>query len=190
MRFLTKLVSFLLAGGLVSGVAQGSLTGSNVTGSIFFNGGSTNFFNSANNFVPATGFLNSGGATTVTISTTVPEFGYQDTANAIRADFGSSTLLINDTAVTAGGLVATQFQFTDPAFAGLAVTESSDTFPGGMSVSLVGSTITINYAGTAISGTYNTVYTIAPAVPEPASLAICAFAPLMMGRRRQSASGI
>jgi hypothetical protein len=186
MRHTLK-IAFVGLIGLIGSTARASLTGTNVTGSLTFSN-STNFFDSTNNGVnfgvPSSGYLNSNnGPAAVSISTAIPEFGYQVSGNTIRADFGSSTLLINDTVATT--VVAAHYSFTDAAFAGQAVAESSDTFPGGVTYALSGTTLTINYTGTQTAGDYNAVF-VFTAVPEPTGLALGSLALFGLMRRRSS----
>jgi hypothetical protein len=183
MHKLAKFWAFVVGLGLTVGAAHASLTGTSVTGQLLFSGNPPNYFDPANGFVPA-GFLNTSGPT-VTISTTVPEFGYQDSVSAIRADFGSSTLLLNDiyTGTGSSGQLSATYKFTDAAFAGLAVSTSSDTFlNGGTSPSLVGTTLTIVVPAFVPAGNYNAVYVF---VPEPGFVGAGSAALLLLKRRRR-----
>ena len=183
--------AFVLAAVLVVAgeMAKGDLSGTIVAGQMLANNNPPNFFDPANNGpgfgVPSTGYLNSSSnsnSATVTISTTAMEFGYQDNANTIRADFGSSTLLLND--IVNVSVVPITYKFTDAAFAGLSFSTSSDTFPGGLSASIAGSTVTIDVPAVNAVGDYDAVFTLAAPVPE-SGFAIVGAAPMLLGLRRR-----
>jgi uncharacterized repeat protein (TIGR01451 family) len=144
-----------------------------VTGSLKFNGGGTNFFDPNSGFVPATGYENSStfsNSTTVPVTSGPVEFGFNDGANLITADFDGATLVLQDVASNAAGGSAQTYVFTDPAFSGLAVTKTGDTFPGGgLSASLVGTMLTITDAGFGGAGTFTGTFRLAAATFEPAS---------------------
>ena len=85
-------VVVMLASLGLGAVAQASLVGTQVTGTLQFNGGGPNYFDPANGRVPA-GYLNSAGPAVV-ISSTATEFGFQNASgtDTVLADFGSETL--------------------------------------------------------------------------------------------------
>ncbi len=125
------------------GVARAGLLGTPVTGSLNFQGNPTNYFDPTNTFVPAAGFENSAG-TTVPISATQVEFGFQDGINLDTADFAATSLTVTD-ADTGGGSLPFVMTFTDAAFAGLQVGKVTDVFGnGGLSFSLTGTTLTVS----------------------------------------------
>jgi hypothetical protein len=181
MRILSKLVGFLGVTALAAGVAHASLTGTTVTGLMLINGNPPNYFDPANGFVPA-GYENQTAGPTVTISTTVPEYGYHDPSNTDRADFGSSTLLLEDIAV--GSSFSITYQFTDSAFSGLTLGTSSDTFLGGTVASLSGTTVTVVAPAISSAGDYAAVFVLQP-VPEPTVLAAGGIVALLTVRRRR-----
>jgi PEP-CTERM motif len=142
-------------------------TGTSVTGFLSFNGGSTNYFDPANGFVPA-GYGNVAG-TTVTIGAGT-EFGFDDTANLDTADFTGTTLTISDTSFGQGEAIF-EMQFTDPAFTGFTVGVNGL----GLTSSFSGDTLTLNFAGGDFDGTETSTYTYSTSTgvtPEPSSLAL------------------
>jgi hypothetical protein len=171
--------------------AKADLVGTHVTGSLKFEGNPTNYFDPANGFVP-TGYLNKTGGPTVTISATGVEYGFHDGANTDSADFTGSTLSIKD--ISNGGSSAFVMTFTDAAFSGLKLTKVSDTFDGGLTASLVGTTLTLTSKCTDECGTYNALFTLSSltiaAVPEPSQLALAGVAGLFSAgawlRRRRA----
>ncbi len=176
MRMTTKhlLYVVLLAAGLTVNTADASLLiGTSVTGTLNF-GSATNYFDSANGFVPATGYLNTS-STTVPISQPQIEFGYQDGANQDSANFTDSQLYIEDQYFGTIGDLPFTMSFTDPAFAGITLTPTISNFPNALSASIAGTTITVT--GPAQSFPANTsyiaVYNISSSpTPEPATGAV------------------
>jgi hypothetical protein len=141
--------------------------GTSVTGSLGFSGYPINFFDPANDGVPA-GFGNHSH-TKVTIGSGT-EFGYRDAANLDTADFTGSTLTISDTGFGAGQ-APFEMKFTDPVFTGF----STITNDLGVSFSLAGDTLTIDFAGGDFTGRETTMlaYTMQSGVtPEPGTLAL------------------
>lgn len=181
MKTLTRFAVAAIIGSALSVTCWASLVGTSVTGNM--NIGGTNYFDPAQGYVPA-GYGNSSpGTTTVTIATPLVEFGFQDGANLDTADFTDSTLTLTDVSNSAS--IGITYSFTDSAFAGLTLTEISDTFPGGVGASLVGDTITLDAPALSSSGTYVASYDLGPAVPEPksAGLAAGAFALFLLAVR-------
>lgn len=163
------------------------LLGTQVTGDM--NLGGTNYFDPANGFVPA-GYGNSDpGGITVTIGDPLIEFGYEDGANTNTVDFTDTGFTLQD--VSLSNSIAFPYTFTDNAFNGLILAEISDNFPGGIGFSLVGNTITLNFAGLSNPGTYTATYSLT-ATPEPQSMVMVGAALLLVGlvirKRRVSAS--
>src|SRR5262249_22090317 len=132
------------------------------------------------------GFLNTASPT-VNISVGQSEFGYKDSANFIVADFGSTTFLLSD--FSTSGSAAQSLTFTDSAFNGLTLLETNDTYPGGVTASLSGDTLTLTTSSFDTPGNYNAQFTLVPqSVPEPSMLcAASALWLLLLSRRRRVA---
>ena len=162
VAFLTSAVS--------ASMANASLIGTTVTGTLDF-GTATNYFDSANGFVPASGYLNAA-STTVPISQPQIEFGYQDGANQDTANFTNSQLFIEDQFFGSGSNSPFTMTFTDPSFAGLTITPTISDFPAALTASISGTTITITSpsqtfaADTSAVAVFNLTSTV---TPEPAS---------------------
>ena len=140
MSVLTSMAMFFVT----SGPVWATLVGTQVTGALYFVGYTQNFFDPANGRVPP-GYLNVTG-TTVTISSNAVEFGYADGTVTITADFTSAQLVVTDTPVLTGHYNPIQMVFTNSAFSSLSTV--FDSFPsGGMTGSLSGDVITLNWAG-------------------------------------------
>lgn len=135
-----------------------SLLGTNVTGTLNFGGGSTNYFNSSNGFVPA-GCNNSGlGSATVTISNPSNEFCFADGANTDNANFTANTLTITDVSVGGGTFYTMTFALAPGLVT--SVTETSDNFlNGGVSYSLVGDLLTLSVPAFGSGGSFAASYT-------------------------------
>jgi hypothetical protein len=163
-----------------------SLLGTTVNGQLNFEAGHTNFFDPANGLVPA-GFLNHAGPT-VTIGEPAIEFGFADPA-VMSANFTGTQLIISDTIDTAQTLAPFTMTFTDTAFA--SVSEVGDTFPRGLSASLVGAVLTIKWGGgSATNGdTYTGTFNVgASVVPEPNSLLLAGIGMVSVAWYRQRRS--
>jgi MYXO-CTERM domain-containing protein len=199
-RTLTRRLAVLavtMAGALAGAAGRAEadfVLGTTATGGLTFGGGGTNYFDPANGYVPA-GFLNSSpGGPTVVIADPAVEFGFADGANSITADFTGTALTVTDVRTTIGGLAPFAMTFTNAAFAGLPLIESSDTFPGaGVTASLSGTALKLTFGGTSGPGTSRAVYSFEQpaAVPEPSSWALAlvgiAGAAALI-RRRQAAA--
>jgi hypothetical protein len=185
----------------VSTAARADLIGTTVTGTLEFNGITTNFFDPANNNVPSSGYLNSSDAfdsATVVIAASPTTFGFSDPANLDTANFSATQLTVTDTVYTSA--VNWTMTFTDSAFTSLS--PGWDTF-NGLSSSLSGDVITLTWGGTMGSGdvvTYTAVFDVddpdPPATPEPNTLIVAgvailaglAFAACRQRRRRRVAT--
>jgi hypothetical protein len=151
---------------LSSGLVRATLIGTRVTGELYFVGWPQNSFDPANGQVPA-GYLNTAG-TTVTISASAVEFGYFDGTVTVTADFSDTQLVVTDHVLLTGAHYnPIQLVFSNTAFSSLAT--ASDSFPsGGMTSTLSGNVITLNWAGGALTNgqTLQAVFNMnAPAAP-------------------------
>ena len=107
--------------------ASASLVGTSVTGSLTFSGDPSNYFNPGYGFVPASGYLNFSGVT-VTVSNSAVEFGYDDGASRISADFSDNKVTISDLIELSGPTNGFQMTFTDSAFGGKGLIANSNRF--------------------------------------------------------------
>ncbi len=156
--------------------ASAGLVGTSVTGSLTFGGNSSNYFDPGYGFVPA-GYLNASG-TTVTISNSAIEFGFDDGSSRISANFSDSQLTVSDLIETSGPSNSFQMVFTDSAFTGQYLIPVSDSFPlAGYSV--VGDVMTLDYPGgnPAMGQTLDATFAVTP-VPEPSTLGLISFSTL------------
>lgn len=169
--FLGLVTTFALVANY-SAHAAGAI-GTSVTGSLLFAGNPNNYFDPSNGFVPS-GYLNTSG-TVVTVASPAVEFGFSDSTNTDLANFSAFQFTIEDVVGQNVGVSATNspftMTFTDTAFSGLTLTKATDFFPnGGLSYSLVGDTITINWAGGPVKANDDYTSTFALSnVPEPSS---------------------
>ena len=166
---------------LLSTPAWAVLVGSSVTGTLTFNGGSTNFFDPNQGFVPV-GNLNVAGVT-VTISASATEFGFDDGGNNDLANFTTAQLIITDNVLTTQGAAPWRMTFTSTAFTGISLVTSNFS---GFTSSFANNTITLNWTGytvpqgTASSDapaivTFTATYNVNPpgaAVPDGGSTAL------------------
>ena len=170
--FLAAFVTHAAVLCLADSRVQADLIGTQVNGSLIYSGATFNAFDPANDAsdpfdggVPP-GDLNAAG-TTVTIADPAVEFGYQDEYNTDTADFTGSGLTVMDV-VGANGALSWTMQFVDTAFTG--VSELTDDFPGGITASLSGDTLSLTWPGTYSTGdaTNQTFAANFPiSVPEP-----------------------
>jgi hypothetical protein len=162
--------------------AEASSIGITVTGSFEFDFSAGNYFDPANNQVPA-GFGNSSpGTNTVVVAEPLTEFGFFAEDNSLghaefssTANFTDQQLIVTYSAVgDIDRLAGWTMTFTSPSFQGWTVSEVSDTL--GVSGSLVGATLTLRW-----DPVYNpqalptAVFDLGPAaapVPEPTSLCL------------------
>lgn len=138
-------------------------------GSVMFGGNPTNYYDPANGYVPP-GYGNSGGQP-VAVGPGV-EFGFLDGANQDTADFTQTSLDIQDITFTNAASWTQIFTASTPGFfSGISLV--GDTFPGGVSYSVAGDTLTVTWGGTSSPGTANADFTFAGgSVPEPATWAV------------------
>ncbi len=162
---------------LLASTAQAGLLGQGVTGSLLFPPLLDNYFDPASGFVP-TGFLNEAG-TTVIVSGSDVEFGFDDTFNAISADFSDDQLVIQQDIGPDAGPFTMSFTSSMPGIF-LSLDLVGDSFDPRLSFSLSGDTLTIDWAGE-VQGPANfravfDITTPTVAVPEPGSLALAGLA--------------
>lgn len=129
---------------LLAGRAGAALVGTSIAGSLTFSGDPANYFDPGYGFVPGSD-LNAAG-TNEKISNSAVEFGYNDGASLIAANFTDNTLAITDLIEVAGVNNGFEMTFTDPAFANENLTLTGDSFPLS-GYSLKGDELTILYAG-------------------------------------------
>src|SRR5262249_46349231 len=125
------------------------LAGTSVTGNFTAqNFPGFNFFDPVNGLVPV-GPLNKTLGTTVPIASPAVEFGTSDGTITITADFTDTTLaLVFVSGAEPTGVQPEHFTFTDTAFTGLLIAKGTDTWAnGGLSFSLTGDVLSINWAG-------------------------------------------
>lgn len=141
--------------------ARADITGSSVTGALYFNGGTTNYFDPANGFVP-TGYGNSTGTTT-TIGPGI-EFGFMDSANTDTANFTAAMLTVKDD--SSDGASPFEMDFTDTAFTGFEIVSGSSDYTASFS----GDTLKVFFSGTDKAATYTVRLDYVDATaPEPSS---------------------
>lgn len=141
--------------------------GEQVTGVLNFDGGSTNYFDPGEGFVPS-GFLNQNG-TTVAFGNTAPEFGFAGPGNEANADFTSPATLVLRGAAR-GTEAPFQMRFTGlvPGSFG-SITQLSNSFPDATtSYSASNNIITFTFNGVSTPGAYTAVFAVTSSVPEPA----------------------
>jgi len=132
--------------------------GTQVTGTLQFNGTGPNLFDPANGTVPAE--AENAAGPTIPISSTLQEFAYAKLAEgrSITADFTGSNLAVTTTAGPAGS-PPWKMTLTDPAFT--AIRKTSDDFPtGGLLVSFDGHTITLTCKGATAPGNFTATFDI------------------------------
>jgi hypothetical protein len=153
------------------------LLGANVEGKFLLNGGPDNLFDEEFGHVPTTGFGNSpgfpgNGLTTVPISDSVVEFGYQGSVTRFTTDFtgvGGVTVTATDVPATFTHVTMT---FASPGFIGLAFAPVHIDGTNN-NCSFATNTITCNVTagpGPGFTSTYS--FSSVAQVPEPASLTL------------------
>ena len=171
----------------LASTAWADLIGTTVTGSLQFGGGGLNYYDPANGFVPASGYLNSSpGGPTVTIAELAIEFGFSDSLNTDTANFTNTQLIFTD--VSTGGSGPYTLTFTDSAFDGVSMATS--TLPG-MTYSFNDDshTITIDLPNYVSAGTWSGTFDVVTEderspTPEPATLWLFGAGLALMGVRR------
>ncbi len=170
-----KTICTLWAAAMLMGIlavpGNAALVGSSVNGSLTFDGDPSNYFDPGYGFVPATGYLNTSG-TTVTVSSSAVEFGFDDGSSLISANFSDSQLIITDLIETSGPTNSFRMIFTDSAFSLQSLLRVSDSFPLS-DYSITGNVISLGYAGSTpnagqtLTATFDFINS-----PEPASLGL------------------
>lgn len=164
---LHRLLAFSVASLLASASAFAGLIGATVTGSLVFENGILNRFDPGNGNVPA-GYLNSSpGTNTVVISGSATEFGYLG-SSLITANFSDTQLFISTDYNLPSNYNPWTMTFSSAAFGGQALSLVSQTYTPGLTASLSGDLLTINWAGAAVFvGGMRATYNIAGAgVPD------------------------
>jgi hypothetical protein len=186
-KTLLKLIAAVVAFAPI--YASAGVLGTTVTGGMYFNGGSDNYFNSSLGYVPG-GCQNSGaGTASVVVVNPAVEFCIADASNTNTAQFTNDTLSVTDL-VRAGGASPWKMTFAFAPNTVLGVSETSDFFNnGGLSYSFANDMLILNWAGTgSINLNLNAQYAlqIAPtnAVPEPTSVALLSLGVLAFGAAR------
>ncbi len=141
VKLSTLLSSAFLLSALVATADAASLVGTSVTGSLMFAGDPSNYFDPGYGFAPLTDLNAIDNSTTVTISNTAVEFGYDDGANLITVDFTDNGVTMSDVVELTGSNVPITMTFTDPAL----VHEYAPALPGIFSIS--GDVLTANLPG-------------------------------------------
>jgi hypothetical protein len=189
------LFCLLLTVAVQSSAEADSLLGSAVTGDLIFpidvpGNADVNYFDPANFLVPTSGYGNSVSPINVPIVNPGIEFGLTDSsvtqAVTLTADFTGSTLTVTDFCLdlTCEKDIPITMFFTDTAFT--SISKVSDTFAsGGLSYSLTGDIIELDWAGFPTSFPINTseqaVFNLASGpvgTPEPSSALLAGVAVL------------
>lgn len=171
-------VAILIAGICLAflpiGARAAGLIGTSVTGKLMFASNPTNYYDPANGFVPASGYLNAAGPT-VTVAAPAVEFGFDDGVNLDTVNFSASQFTIEDVVEQGPFNAPFTMTFTDSAFAGQTFVKATDFFPGGLTYSVSGTTLTVNWAGGAVTAgdDYTSTFTVR-VVPEPSTWAAVA----------------
>ncbi|MDE2582692.1 MAG: PEP-CTERM sorting domain-containing protein [Rhodospirillales bacterium] len=152
-----------------AGIARADYTGQTIDGSLEFSGLTTNFFTLSSLTAPGT-------------------FSYSDSSNTDTAVFTGTTLTITDIIAPAANSAGWSMTFTASAKPFTTLSLLSTSFLPKVTTSLTAGTITVSWAGTATSGTYQAVFGLT--VPEPATLTLLATGVLglALARGRRAAS--
>lgn len=161
---------FVALAALASFPARASLIGASVTGTMNHGVNPVNDFDPGQGGSVPAGVLNLAGPT-VTVASPAVEFGYLNQDGKVTADFDANSLNIT---IFFNGISPLHFTLKSSAFVGQTLSEISDGFPnGGMTGSLVGDTLTVDWAGNTVFGsqTQSVVFNFsAPAGPGPAGV--------------------
>jgi hypothetical protein len=155
----------------VASTASAGLLGNQVTGTLQFSGGFTNYFDPTNSGVPP-GYNNSStgfNSPTIVLSSS-PDFGYQDSANTDIADFSDAGLNISDLCLLGASNWKMTFTSTTPGlFKSITLLENN--FNPGLAYSITGDTINVTWDGTGTNGEYFANFAVgtASSVPEPST---------------------
>lgn len=167
---------FLALATSMSPICFASLIGTTVTGDLNFAGGTTNFYDPANGFVPATGYQNSPDAkdSPTVIIVGGNEFGFEDGANLDVTSFSATGFTFTDTPIATTNNASITLTLTNTAFA--SVTEVTNSFPG-LTFGVAGDVITLNIPafsvtlGEPLAASFSVTSPTSP-VPEPSSVAL------------------
>ncbi len=144
---------------------RADLLGTKVNGTLTFNGGTVNYFDPANGFVPA-GDGNAAGANNVVIGPGV-EFGFNDGANRDVANFSAMQLVVRDVCLSGANCTFNgpfKMTFTDTAFTSASIL-SNDL---NVTFSFAGDVLTVNYPGAFVADNNATaVFSIGSTAPTP-----------------------
>jgi hypothetical protein len=185
----TSFLSAVMLMGLAAGPADASLIGATVTGSFIADCGSGCF--SDDLFDPANGKVTSAYLNftpPVLISNSGIEFGLDDiidlggvptSVNVDEVNFSDSGFVVSDNVKTTEGALPWEIKLTSSAFVGLVLLETFDGFDNsGVFGSLIGDTITLNWAGFPLGGVLglrSASFSLVPnPVPLPAALPLFA----------------
>jgi len=144
-----------------------AMAATTINGEIYFGGGSTNYYDPANGFVP-TGVNNEAGLPVTVDGGT--EFGYEDSANLDAADFTSKHLTITDLVFEDAAPWEQRFTASTPGFFNN-LTLVSTNFTG-LTYSVTGNTLKLNWGGTDSPDLFTADFSFGSAVPEPATWAM------------------
>jgi hypothetical protein len=163
------------AAALALALVAGAASATTITGLLNFGSNPTNYYDPGNGYVPAS-YANASSPT-VTLGSAAT-FGYQDSSNLDTAAFTATSLVLTDV-VSSNAINWTQSFTASTAgfFNHLALT--SDTL--GVTYSVRGDTLTVNWPGTQTPGAYAADFTFSGGVPEPATWAMLILGVAMVG---------
>lgn len=170
MTYLSVAILSTLAAAALPGTAA-TLVGSSLTGSLVFQGDPSNYFDPGYGFAPPADLNAMTNSTTVAVSASKVEFGYDDGSNTISADFTASGITLTDAVELSGSNLPFTMTFVDPSFANGNLVPQTQPLSLIGSYSLTGDVLTVNVpaadvsAGSTFTDTLNFTTT-----PEPSSL--------------------